>query len=108
MLISLQVNQVHVNCLKITDAASVYGRNIPRSNKWAGLMEHNDVHWIGTNVLITGKGNPMKGYQGIIKDVLCGQTTKSRLRIAVQFTHLNPAAPFKTVLVDFDEVVDAK
>jgi hypothetical protein len=50
----------------------------------------------------------MKGYRGIVKDVLCGQTTKSGLRIAVQITHLDPVAPFKTVIVDFDEVVDAK
>ena len=99
---------MHANCLKITDAASVYGRNIPSSSKWAGLMEHDNVGWIGTSVLVTGTGNPMRGYRGIVKDVLCGQTTKSGLRIAVQFTHMDPAAPFKTVIVDFDEIVDAK
>ena len=49
-----------------------------------------------------------KSNEGIVKDVLPGQTMQSMPRIAVQFIHLNPSAPFKTVIVNLNEVVDAK
>jgi hypothetical protein len=49
----------------------------------------------------------MKGYHAIIKDVLPLQDTLSGLRITVQFTHMNPAHPFKTSVLDYDDVVEA-
>jgi hypothetical protein len=50
----------------------------------------------------------MKGYQGIVKTVLCKQPTKSGLRILVQLTHLDPSCPYKTVVLDYDDVIEAQ
>ena len=45
--------------------------------------------WIGTNVIITKPGSPIKGYVGVVKDVLRGQDTASGLKIDIQLVHLN-------------------
>src|SRR6202021_470935 len=49
----------------------------------------------------TKLGNPLKGYVGVIKDVLRGQDTVSGLKVVVQLVHLNPSSPFKTTVVDY-------
>lgn len=49
----------------------------------------------------------MKGYQGVAKTVLCKQPTKSCLHIVVQLTHLDPSCPYKTVVLDYDDVIEA-
>ena len=72
------------------------------------LSKADSVPWIGTNVIITKQGNPFKGYVGIVKNVLYGQDTASGLKIAVQLTHLNPSAPFKITLIDYDDVVEQR
>ena len=69
------------------------------------LSKADSVPWIGTYVIITKLGNPRKGYVGVVKDVLPGQDTASGLRIAIQLQHLDPSAPFKTTIVDHDDVV---
>jgi hypothetical protein len=48
----------------------------------------------------------MKGYRAIIKDVLPLQDTLSGLKITAQFTHMNSANPFKTEVLDYDDVVE--
>ena len=48
----------------------------------------------------------MKGYRAIVKDVLPLQDNLSGLRITTQFTHMNPAHPFKTEVLDYDNVVE--
>jgi hypothetical protein len=50
----------------------------------------------------------MKGYPGIIKDVLCNQPTQSGLRVEVQITSLDSTAPFRRIILDYDLVVEAK
>ena len=62
--------------------------------------------WIGTRVIITKLGNALKGYVGVVKDVLRGQDTASGLKIALQLTHLDPSSPFQTTVVDYDDVVE--
>ena len=64
--------------------------------------------WINTYVIITKLRSPHKGYVGIVKDVLCGQDTASGLKIAIQLVHLDPSAPFKTVIFDYDDVVEKR
>ena len=86
----------------------VYESDTSGSSKLTGLLRCNEVPWISMHVLITGAKNLMKGYQGIVKDVLPGQMMQSMPWIAVQFIHLNPSASFKTVIVNLNEVVDAK
>jgi hypothetical protein len=66
------------------------------------------VPWIGTHVIITKFGSPLKGYVGIIKDVLHGQDTASGLKMAIQLVHLDPSAPFKTTVVNYNDVVEQK
>ena len=46
--------------------------------------------------------------KAIVKDVLRGQDTLSSLRTFVQLLHLDPSAPFKTAIVDYDNVVKQK
>ena len=53
-------------------------------------------------------GSPLKGYVGIVKDVLCGQDTASGLKIAIQLVHLDPSSPFKTTVIDYNDVVEQK
>ena len=64
--------------------------------------------WISTYVIITKLKSPLKGYEAIVKDVLRGQDTASGLKIAIQLTHLDPLAPFKTTIVDYDDVVEKR
>jgi hypothetical protein len=72
------------------------------------LLKADSVPWIGKYVIITKFGNPLKGYVDIIKDVLCGQDTASGLKMAIQLVHLDPSTPFKTTVVDYDDVVEQK
>ena len=62
--------------------------------------------WIGTNVIITKLRSPLKGYVGVVKDVLCGQDTASGLKVTIQLAHLDPSAPFRTIVVEYDDIVE--
>jgi hypothetical protein len=66
------------------------------------------VPWIGTNVIVTKHGSPFKGYVAIVKDVLRGQVTASGLKIIIQLVHHDPSAPFRTIVVDHDDVVEQR
>jgi hypothetical protein len=66
------------------------------------------VPWIGTNVIITKPGSPLKGYVAVVKDVLRGQVTASGLKIIIQLVHYDPSAPFRTTVVDYDDVVEQR
>ena len=72
------------------------------------LSKADSVPWIGTKVIITKHGSPLEGYVAIVKDVLHGQDTLSSLRTFVQLLHLDPSAPFKTAIVDYDDIVEQK
>jgi hypothetical protein len=50
----------------------------------------------------------MKGYQGVVKTVLCKQQNKSGLSVVVQLAHFNPASPYKMVVLDYDDVMEVK
>ena len=65
------------------------------------------VPWIRTTVIVSKVKHPLKGYQGIIKNVLCKQETSSGLQVAIQLAHLDPAAPFKTEVLNYDDIVEA-
>ena len=62
--------------------------------------------WIGTHVIITKVGNALKGHVGVVKDVFRGQATASGLKIAIQLTRLDPSCPFRTTVVDYDDIVE--
>lgn len=64
--------------------------------------------WIGTDVIITKHGDPFKGYMGVVKDVLRGQDTASGLKIGLRLEHVEFLSPFKTIVVDYDGVVEKR
>jgi len=66
------------------------------------------VPWISTHVIITKIGSPYKGYRGVVKDVLRCQPTASGLKIVLQLEHLDPSSPFKTIVIDYDDVVEQR
>ena len=70
------------------------------------LSKADSVPWVGTAVIITKQGNPLKGYVGVVKNVLHGQDTASGLKLAIQLAHLDPSAPFRTTVIDYDDVVE--
>jgi hypothetical protein len=77
-------------------------------NAYDSLSKADSVPWISTQVIITKLGNPLKGYVGVVKDVLRGQDTASGLKIVIQLAHLNPSCPFWTTVVDYDDVVEQR
>jgi hypothetical protein len=72
------------------------------------LSKADRVPWISTHVIITKHGSPFKGYEGVVKDVLRGQDTTSGLKIVLQLQHHDPSSPFKTITVDYDDVVEQR
>ena len=72
------------------------------------LSKADGVPWIGTHVIITKLGHFLKGRKGVVKDVLRGQDTASGLKIVLQLEHLDPSAPFKIMIFDYDGVVEQR
>ena len=70
------------------------------------LYKADSVPWIGMNVIITKQGSAFKGYVAVVKDVLCGQDTASGLKIIIQLAHHDPSAPYRTTVVDYDDIVE--
>ena len=72
------------------------------------LSKADCVPWIariGAHVIIMKLGNVYEGYVGTVKDVLRGQDTASGLKLSIQLQHLDPSAPFKSIIVDHNDVV---
>ena len=106
MELALQRYEFHVNWLKLTTVP--FFHTFPSSKADDSLSKADSVQWIGTHVIINKLGNPLKGYVGVVKDVLRGQKTVSCLKVVIQLVHLNPSSPFKTAVVDYDDVVEQK
>lgn len=97
--------ETKINFLKHSDVPHILGVH---ATKHAGMIPHSErIPWIDVEILIT-RGHAMKGYSGIIKDVLCNQPTPSGLRVIVQITSLDPTAPFRRITLDYDHVVEAR
>jgi hypothetical protein len=92
--------------VKVTTPPFLHRQPIDSTN--TVLARPDQVPWIGTLVILNKVGHPMKGYSAIVTNVLCGQKTLSGLQIVARFTHMDPTAPFTTVVVDYDDVVEAK
>lgn len=50
----------------------------------------------------------MKGHQAIVKDVLCGQNTASKLRVVIQYTGFDPSNPKHQETIDYDKIIHSK
>jgi hypothetical protein len=109
-LISLyQEHHVHINWVKVIDLPFTFMKQQSTSSSTLAdpLMAVERTPWIKTEVIVCKVKHPMKGYRAIVKDVLPLQDTLSGLRITAQFTHINPAHPFKIEVLDYDNVVEA-
>jgi len=73
--------------------------DVPRSDK---------VPWINTEIIIVKTGSPMRTFPGVVTDVLCNQATSSGLKVEVQLTILEAVGPFRRVILDYDDVVEAR
>ena len=105
-LISLyQPHDMHINWLKVI-ALQLIGQPSTSSSTPIDLRREQ-VPWINTEVIVCKAIHPLKGYRAIVKDVQRLQNTLSGLKITAQFTHLNSANPFKTEVLDYDDVVEA-
>jgi hypothetical protein len=102
----LQRYEFHVNSLKLTTVPFFHTSSTLKADVTSSKADR--VPWIGTHVIITTLGSPIKGYVGVVKDVLCGQDTASGLKIDIQLTHLNPSSPFQRTIVDYDDVVEER
>ena len=104
--IILQRYEFHVNWVKLTTTPFLHTSTTTKADD--SLSKADRVPWLSTHVIITKVGSPYhdKGYIGVVKDVLRGQDTLSGLKIGLQLVHLDPSAPFRTIVVDYDDVVE--
>lgn len=65
------------------------------------------VPWINIEVIITGRHSE-RTRLATVKDVLSNQPTPSGLRVVVQRTCSDVAAPFRQLVLDYDNVVEAR
>ena len=107
-LFVLQRYEFHVNQLKLTTVPFFHTSSTLLVEADDSQPKADRVPWIGTFVINTKLGSPHKGYVGVVKDVLCGQDTTSSLKIVVQLTHLDPSSPFRTIVFDYDDVVEQR
>jgi hypothetical protein len=105
-LIVLQRYEFHINWLKLTDVPFLHTSSTLKTDD--SLSKADRLPWIGTDVIITKLGSPLKGRAGVVKDVLRCQDTASGLKITIQLTYLDPSSPFKTMVIDYDDVVEKR
>jgi hypothetical protein len=113
-----QGHHVHINWVKVIDPPLTFMKQQSMSSSTSAdpLIAHptcpftsdpsERTPWIKIEVVVCKVKHPMKGYHAIVKDVLPLQDNLSGLRITAQFTHINPAHPFKTEVLDYDDVVE--
>jgi hypothetical protein len=112
-----QERHVHINWVKVINPPLTFMKQQSTSGSTSAdpLITHptclftsdpsEHTSWIKTEVVVCKVKHPMKGYCTIVKDVLPLKDTLSGLRITAQFTHMNSANPFKTEVLDYDDVM---
>jgi hypothetical protein len=104
MLISRQRIDVHINWVKVSSAPFLHTPAAPHLN--VEPSRSNRIPWIGTTVILTKYGHPWKGRDTVVKNVLARQPTASGLKVEIRSLHIDFASPFKTVIVDYDDIVE--
>ena len=100
----LQSYKFHVNRLKMTTVPFLHSLSTLKADD--SLSKADNVPWIRTEVILTKRGDPFKGYTGVVTDVLRCQDTASGLRIEIQLLHFEPSCPYRKIIVDLDDVVE--
>jgi len=80
---------------------------IPGDAGPSSLARADHIPWLGQTILITKIKHPFKGHQAVVKNVLCNQDTISGLQIVAQLSHWDPTVPFQTIVLDYDDVIEA-
>ena len=101
---SPQIFQVNFNILRQATVPFVHG--VPLKHPDANPRPER-VPWIDTEIIIA-RGHNSKGYPGVVKDVLCHQSTPSGLQLVIQITSLDSNAPFRQITLDYDHVLEAR
>jgi hypothetical protein len=105
----LQKFEIHINWLKVTSTAVLHApQPVSASDADLNSLARSDqVPWLGQTILVAKVKHPFKSRQAVVKNVLCGQDTPSGLRIVAQLSYLDSAVPFKTIVLDYNDVVEA-
>ena len=62
--------------------------------------------WIGTRVVIHRKSSPLRTKIGTVRDVVCGQSNKSGLRVVLILDNYDPSLTNKEYTVDYEHVLE--
>lgn len=103
----MQKFETHINWLKVTSTAVHHAPVSPGDAGPSSLARSDQVPWLGKTILVAKAKHAFKGRQAVVKNVLCGQDTLSGLRIVAQLSYWDPSSPFQTIVLDYDDVVEA-
>ena len=90
--------------MKVTSAPFLHTLAAPQSN--VEPSQANRIPWLGTTVILTKHGHSWKGYDTVVKNILARQPTASGLKVEIQLLHIDFSSPFKTIVVDYDDIVE--
>jgi hypothetical protein len=71
----------------------------------ATVPQSEQVPWINTTIIIIAPNHPLRTYRGVVKDILCNQSTSSGLRVVIQLISMSMVVP---VTLDYDYVLEAR
>ncbi|KIJ90484.1 hypothetical protein K443DRAFT_15198 [Laccaria amethystina LaAM-08-1] len=99
--------EIHINWLKVTSTEVLHAPPPvgPGDAGLSYLAQPDQIPWLGQTILITKVKHPFKGREAVVKDVLC--SPDSGLRIVAQLSHWDPTIPFQTIILDYNDVVEA-
>ncbi|KAF8973571.1 hypothetical protein BDZ97DRAFT_1751601 [Flammula alnicola] len=103
---AMKLMEVNLNWLNITEPPHQQrAPQLPSSNiNFARSRRHP---WCGLNIIVSKTHHPHKGSTGEVKEVLSGQSTVTGIKLDVQLTRYDPSSPFRRILVDYDDVIEA-
>ncbi|KAK0211995.1 hypothetical protein IW262DRAFT_1301442 [Armillaria fumosa] len=79
---------------------------IDESRSVSELKGSGETPWIGMHVIIHGKSGPLRTKIGTVRDVVCGQSNKSGLRIVLILDNYDPSLTNKEYTVDYEYVLE--
>lgn len=99
---SPQTFDVSINLLKPATVPHVLGTH-PQDESTIRRSER--VPWIDKEIIVIKDGHEFRTLKGIVKDVLCNQSTPSGLRVVVQ---MKSFMALPSITLDYDGIVEAR
>ena len=87
---------MHANVPSLLGSQSCPPAAVPRSEQ---------VPWINTTIIVIAANHPLRTYQGVVKDILCNQSTSSGLRVVIQLISTSMVMP---LTLDYDDIMEAR